>query len=232
MKIFRIEKSRISRYKDNGNTIHVFIAKSKNGCGEGEGEAKPSNMKPAIVSTLEVSFLRMVPTRFNSRFTVGAGNRTGGRNWPTTSSTPAVSLYIEVLHPPKRALLTWRWSNVTRRADTIPYRTSSYPGGKRRATHTGGHADTPRFSRACCYLAALSSDLLAGAPRGEVMLAGLVADKRVAAHTLKGRKETEREDACGCVCGWGCVYLFRLVVIHGSKGATRGWPRVDHPWPY
>lgn len=175
----------------------------------GEGEVKPSNMKAAIVSTLEVSFLRMVPTRFNSRFTVGAGNGTSGQNRPTTSSRPAVSLYVEVLHPSKRALLTWRWSNVTRRADTISDRTSSYPGGKRRATHTGGHADTPRFSRACCYLAALSSDLLAGAPRGEVMLAGLVADKRVAAHTLKGRKETGREEmrVGACAAGAACTYL-------------------------
>lgn len=89
---------------------------------------------------------------------------------------------------------------MTRRADTQFQTGHQVIREARQATHTHTGADTPRFSRACCYLAALSSDLLAGAPRGEVMLAGLVADKRVAAHTLKGRKETGR-DACGCVCG-------------------------------
>lgn len=140
----------------------------------------------------------MVPPRFNSRFTVAAGNGTAGRNRPMTFDEldPAASLNGDTSSPEVCTFdLDFCVGRMTRH--TIPDRTSSYPGGKGH-THTG--ADTPRFSRACCYLAALSSDLLAGALRGEVMLAGLVADKRVAAHTLKGRKETGR-DACGCVCG-------------------------------
>lgn len=54
---------------------------------------KPPNV-PSIVSALEISFLCMVPIRFNSRFTVAAGNGTVGRKRLTTSDelNTAVSL--------------------------------------------------------------------------------------------------------------------------------------------
>lgn len=43
------------------------------------------------------------------------------------------------------------------------------------------------------------------------------------------RAGAERLDVGACAVG--CVYLFRLVVIHDSEGATRGLSRVvDHPW--
>lgn len=44
----------------------------------------------------------------------------------------------------------------------------------------------------------------------------------------KERVSAERRGVGACVAG--CVYLFRLVVIHDSERATRGLSRVDHPW--
>lgn len=155
----------------------------------------------------------MIPMRFNSRFTVRAGNGATFDEFNT-----AVSLNGGTSSPKACTfdLVLVEWRDARGHNSRTGHQVVQEA---RRATHTG--ADTPRFSRACCYLAALSSDLLAGVPRGEVMLAGLVADKRVAAHTLKGRKERQR---CVWVRVWlGLRVLFRLVVvIHGSKEATRG----------
>lgn len=153
--------------------------------------------------TLKVSFLRMVPTRFNFRFTVGAGNGPVRRNRPTTFDESSTQPVLSRRYFIPRSMHFWPdFGQMTRGHNSGPdIKLSGRRGHTQARTRLG-------FSRACCYLAALSGDLLVDAPRGEVMLAGLVADKRVAAHTLKGRKETGRER-----CVWVSVRLGPRVPI-------------------